>query len=314
MRIARRKMRGYGCYYHLYNRVCGLKSYLPFGEHEKEYAFNLIHDLSRYFLLEIISVCWMGNHCHIVLYAPGEPPDLKAAAERHNAYYAKRGDQLSPISHASRLAIIAQRMVDISFFMSQVQQRMALLINQSGEHRGALWGSRFKSSILDGERALWTCVKYLELNPIRAGLVDDPAAYRFTSWGRYCSSGSHPFARHFVTHMRACLGEVAVRWSAAEVYAEFRGELARSMADDAGLDGDAAAAAKVVAMQSPNALAVAEMRMHYWIRGGIIGSEAFVREVAARFAAAEQVTAKKLGHLRDGPCEICSYAVPRVRL
>ena len=74
MRVARRKMRGFGCYYHLYNRVTGMKSYLPFGNEEKEYAFNLITDLSRYFLLDIISVCWMGNHCHIVLYAPGEPP------------------------------------------------------------------------------------------------------------------------------------------------------------------------------------------------------------------------------------------------
>jgi hypothetical protein len=61
MRVARRKMRGYGCYYHLYNRVTGMKSYMPFGNEEKEYAFNLINDLSRYFLLEIISVCWMGE-------------------------------------------------------------------------------------------------------------------------------------------------------------------------------------------------------------------------------------------------------------
>jgi putative transposase len=312
MRIARRKMRGYGCYYHLYNRVCGLKSYLPFGDQEKAYAFNLIHDLSRYFMLEIISVCWMGNHCHIVLYAPGQAPDLETAAKRHNAYYAKRGDQLNPVSHATHLTIIAQRMVDISFFMSQVQQRMALMINQAGEHRGALWGSRFKSSILDGERALWTCVKYLELNPIRAGLVDDPAAYRFSSWGRYCGSGSHPFARHFIHHMRACLGEVGVRWSAAEVYAEFRGELARSMSEDMGFDGGTALAAKMAAKRESPALAVAERRMRYWISGGIIGSEAFVRDIAARFAMPEKAVAKTLGRLRDGPSDLCSYTVPRI--
>jgi putative transposase len=311
MRVARRKMRGYGCYYHLYNRVTGMKSYLPFGNEEKEYAFNLINDLSRYFLLDIISICWMGNHCHIVLYAPAEVPDLATAAKRHNTYYAERGDQLDPVSHAAKLTVIAQRMVDISFFMSQVQQRMTLLVNQSVGRQGVLWSSRFKSTILDGERALWTCVKYLELNPVRAHLVDDPATYRFSTWGRYCGSGTHPFARNFVNHLRNCLGEVAVHWSAAEIYAEFRGELARSMAADAGHDGDTAMVAKADAKVSPSAAELAAMRMRYWISGGIIGSERFVREVAARLALTPPDPDRKLGHIREGDRDLYILARPR---
>jgi putative transposase len=311
MRVARRKMRGYGCYYHLYNRVTGMKSYLPFGNEEKEYAFNLINDLSRYFLLEIISVCWMGNHCHIVLYAPGEAPDLATAAKRHNAYYAKRGDQLDPVSHAPQLTIIAQRMVDISFFMSQVQQRMTLLVNHSVGRQGVLWSSRFKSTILDGERALWTCVKYLELNAVRAHLVDDPATYRFSTWGRFCGSGTHPFARNFVTHLRHCLGEVAVHWSAAEIYAEFRGELVRSMAEDAGHDSDAVLAAKSEAKLAPSAAELAALRMRYWIAGGIIGSERFVREAAARLSLTPSDPDRKLSQIRDGTSDLYLLARPR---
>ena len=313
MRVGRRKMRGYGCYYHLYNRVNGFKSYRPFGNEEKEYAFNLIHDLSRYFLLEIISVCWMGNHCHIVLFAPGEAPDLEIVAKRHNDYYAERGDRLSPVSHAEHLTTIGKRMIDISFFMSQVQQRMSLMVNQNSERHGPLWDGRFKSTILDGERALWTCVKYLELNPVRAQLVDDPGTYRFSTWGRYCSSGTHPFGRNFVEHLRSCLGEVASRWSAAEVYAEFRGELARSMAADAGHDGDSAVAAKAAAKAGPGVTAMAELRMRYWIGGAIIGSERFVREVASHFASVEKVADMKLGHLRDGPTQLFTFATPRTR-
>jgi putative transposase len=313
MRIGRRKMRGYGCYYHLYNRVCGFKSYMPFGNEEKEYAFNLIHDLSRYFLLEIISVCWMGNHCHIVLYAPGEGPDLATTAKRHNSYYAERGDQLDPVSHQERLTMIAKRMVDISFFMAQVQQRMALMVNQDGERRGSLWADRFKSTILDGERALWTCVKYLELNPVRAGLVEHPGAYRFSSWGRYCGSGTHPFARHFIEHLRRCLGEVAATWSAAEIYAEFRGELARSMAADTGMDGDAARVAKVVARIGENQADLAEWRMRYWISGGIIGSERFVRAMAAHFAGKAAFGSHRLCNARDGTREYFILNTPRLR-
>jgi REP element-mobilizing transposase RayT len=307
-------MRGYGCYYHLYNRVCGHKSYLPFGNEEKAYAFNLVQDLARYFLLEIISVCWMGNHCHIVLYAPGELPDLATAAKRHNAYYAERGDRLDPVSHAASLSVIAKRMVDISFFMSQVQQRMSLMVNQGHERHGALWASRFKSTILDGERALWTCVKYLELNPVRAHLVDDPANYSFSTWGRYCRSGTHPFAHHFVEHLRNCLGEVASRWSAREIYAEFRGELARSMAADAGNDGDRAGEAKATAKLEPAAQDLAGLRMRYWISGIIIGSERFVREAATRLAEGGSGSARKYGQLRDGPHEFCAFVRPRGQL
>ena len=312
MRVGRRKMRGMGCYYHLYNRVCGMKSYMPFGNAEKVYACNLVQDLSRYFMLEIISFCWMGNHCHIVLYAPGEAPDLETAAKRHNAYYAERGDLLNPLSHTARLAIIAKRMVDISFFMAQVQQRMALMVNQDGERRGALWGSRFKSTILDGERALWTCVKYLELNPVRASLVDHPEAYRFSSWGRYCGSGSHPFARNFITHMRNCLSEVAAHWSASEIYAEFRGELARSMAADAGGSGEVAVASKRAARIAPTPAARAELTMRYWIAGSIIGSERFVRGMAIHLAISDNAS-KKLGQLVNGQGDLFSIAIPRQR-
>jgi putative transposase len=311
MRVARRKMRGFGCYYHLYNRVNGYKSDLPFGNEEKEYAFNLIHDLSRYFLLEIISVCWMSNHCHIVLFAPGQAPDLETAAKRHNDYYAERGDRLDAVSHAERLRVIAQRMVDISFFMSQVQQRMALIVNRDKERHGPLWDGRFKSTILDGERALWTCVKYLELNPLRANLVPDPGTYRFSSWGRYCSSGTHPFGRNFIEHMRCCLGEVAARWSAAQVYAEFRGELARSISADAGLDGDDARLAKEVAKAAPVQAVLAERGMRCWIVGGIIGSERFVREVAAHFTARERAWQKRLARSRDGTTELYAFSAPR---
>ena len=174
-----------------------------------------------------------------------------------------------------------------------------------------LWSSRFKSTILDGERALWTCVKYLELNPVRAHLVDDPAAYHFSTWGRYCGSGTHPFARNFVTHLRNCLGEVAVHWSAAEIYTEFRGELARSMAEDAGHDGDSAQVAKSEAKLAPSAAELAALRMRYWIAGGIIGSERFVREASARLALPPPDPDRKFCQFRDGTADLYLLTRPR---
>jgi REP-associated tyrosine transposase len=61
-----------GCYYHLINRIAGCKGEYPFTDIDQEYGFRLLQNLSRYFLVEIISAAWVENHFHLVVYAPGE--------------------------------------------------------------------------------------------------------------------------------------------------------------------------------------------------------------------------------------------------
>jgi putative transposase len=55
-------------------------------------------------------------------------------------------------------------------------------INTHYWHDGPLWDSRYKSSPIDAASYLLTCQRYIELNPVRAALVDDPAHYRWTSY------------------------------------------------------------------------------------------------------------------------------------
>jgi len=47
---------------------------------------------------------------------------------------------------------------------------------------GALWDSRYKSSLVHAETYLLACQRYIELNPVRAAMVEDPAHYRWTSY------------------------------------------------------------------------------------------------------------------------------------
>ena len=61
-RPLRKKVAGQGAYYHLYNRVGGPIGELPFTDVDKEKAFQMLEDLSELFLLELISVAWLGNH------------------------------------------------------------------------------------------------------------------------------------------------------------------------------------------------------------------------------------------------------------
>ena len=47
---------------------------------------------------------------------------------------------------------------------------------------GTLWDSRYKSSVIQADTYLLTCQRYIELNPVRAAMVSDPAHYRWTSY------------------------------------------------------------------------------------------------------------------------------------
>ena len=56
------------------------------------------------------------------------------------------------------------------------------LINRTYRRTGTLWDSRYKSSLIDADSYLLSCMRYIELNPVRAAMVDDPAHYRWTSY------------------------------------------------------------------------------------------------------------------------------------
>lgn len=55
-------------------------------------------------------------------------------------------------------------------------------INRRHGRTGTLWDSRYKSSLIDADNYLLACMRYIELNPVRAGMVSDPADYRWSSY------------------------------------------------------------------------------------------------------------------------------------
>ncbi len=61
-------------------------------------------------------------------------------------------------------------------------RRYVQYINVSYRRTGTLWDSRYKSSLIQAETYLLACQRYIELNPVRANMVDDPAHYRWTSY------------------------------------------------------------------------------------------------------------------------------------
>ena len=76
------------------------------------------------------------------------------------------------------------RMGDVSEYMKSVKQRFSVWYNRSHQRKGTLWNERFKSVLVEGKgNPLQTMAAYIDLNPVRAGLVSDPKEYRFCGYG-----------------------------------------------------------------------------------------------------------------------------------
>jgi putative transposase len=306
MRTARVRYDREMCYYHLMNRVAGEAGYYPFGDVEKEKLFGLAVGLSRLYSLDLLSVVVMGNHYHIVCAAPAEPPSRDEVMANWRAARGNDGQIEPDWENPEVVARLAARMRDISCFAKDLQQSFTCWFNRTRprRRRGVLWADRFKNTILEKGMALWSCLAYVEMNPVRAGLAEAPEDYRFSTWGRMAGSGTHPFAANLVRHLRQFLGEQAEAWDDRRVVAELAATLARVAAAERGEDSEAIFAAEEAARTVRDRFPVTvRRRVRYWTDGLVIGSELFVRELAAAVLDPVRARRKRLakGHSPDAP-------------
>lgn len=80
------------------------------------------------------------------------------------------------------LLLTPERLDSVSLTMKHVAQRHTRHMNRTYGRTGTLWEGRFKSCLAGDERYTLTCYRYIELNPVRAGMVRDPAEYRWSSY------------------------------------------------------------------------------------------------------------------------------------
>jgi len=78
--------------------------------------------------------------------------------------------------------------VNLSLFMKRVAGRYTRYRNVALNRSGTAWNGRFRSNPIQTDKYLLTCCHYVEMNPVRAGMVTDPADYQWSSFR--CRTGS----------------------------------------------------------------------------------------------------------------------------
>jgi putative transposase len=113
--------------------------------------------------------------------------------------------------------------------MQAVGRRYVRYFNDSHQRSGTLWEGRYKSTLIQTERYLLACMAYIDLNPVRAGMVAHPRDFAWSSYGHYCGQridklitphalhwelGNTPFAREAAYADMVQAGVSAVQQSA----------------------------------------------------------------------------------------------------
>ena len=194
--------------YHLVSRV--VERRFAFGVEEKERFRTLMRMMERFTGCRVLSYCVMCNHVHILLEVPPMPAGVISDSEflsrlsvlYGEAFVADIAVQLDAARHEGGLeggnperveeikGRFTYRMHDLGQFMKGLMQRFSQWFNTKHKRTGTLWEQRYKSVIVESGTAARTMAAYIDLNPVRAGMVEDPADYRWSSYGEAVGGGS----------------------------------------------------------------------------------------------------------------------------
>ncbi|AHK80076.1 transposase [Ectothiorhodospira haloalkaliphila] len=189
-------------YYHVVSRcvrrtfLCGQdqttgKSY----EHRRQWIEDRIRLLASLFAVDIAAYAVMSNHYHVVVKLdPAQAEQWSddevlrrwsclfkgpLLVQRYLAGDPQESYELAQVAEFTQC--YRQRLADLSWFMKCLNEPIARQANQEDGCTGHFWEARFKSQALRTEAALLSCMAYVDLNPVRAGMAATPETSEHTS-------------------------------------------------------------------------------------------------------------------------------------
>jgi len=326
-----RRVKGFGGlegdWFHVMSRTCGGAVF--FDEVEKEGLRRVMWRMAAFCGVEIGTYCVMGNHFHILLRVPQRERFLEQFAgaegearllEHLKVLYSKEHlrqlvAQLNEWRKKGleaevqrRLGSYTRRMADLAWFMKQLKERFSRWYNKRHERKGTLWMDRYKSVLVEGRRerrgeagasqvdVLRVMACYIDLNPVRAELVGDPAAYRWSGYGEAMGGGEEARAG-----LCGLMGIEVGEWDqdrgegsssvgpvgkGGEIYASWLFEVGQEVRTEAEGRGEVVrrgipAAEVKKKLEDEGKVSVGEMvrlRVRYFTDGLVIGGREFVEE------------------------------------
>ncbi len=120
------------------------KSPIFFNNNDYSFFLDVLHEAKLKYPCRIYAYCLMANHFHLLI----EPE------EKDN----------------------------ISLLMKLLGVKYVSYVNKFYKRTGTLWEGRFRSTLIDEEFYFFTCLHYIEMNPLRAGITNSPELYRWSSY------------------------------------------------------------------------------------------------------------------------------------
>ena len=287
------KVSGAAAVYHCMTRT--VNGEMLFKNRQKEVLRKMLRQVADFSGVEILTYCIMSNHFHVLVRVP-EPKKLSDTElmRRYKVLYPEptkyqtastavmeeKLQENDEEAEAIRRKLLA-RMSDVSEFMKTVKQRFSVWFNRTHRRYGTLWADRFKSVLVEGKgNPLQTMAAYIDLNPVRAGIVEDPKDYRFCGYAEAVIGNKL---------LRAGLSAVWSSYADGSSRAHASYEEALQMHREL-IFGKRAAEAGISEMSREKALRVLEKenamlprttvlrcRVRYFTDGAILGSAEFVR-------------------------------------
>jgi REP element-mobilizing transposase RayT len=351
--------------YHVVTRVVDRRFVLE--TKEKEQLRVLLRMYERFSGCQILSYCLMSNHLHVLLEVPsgcakgeslglfdeellrrlgglysvnytqsvkreiseardlmtGNYEDMGSLSKAERERNVRLGTEALEAIHAR----YSYRMHSLSEFFKGMLQRFTCWFNREHGRKGTLWESRFRSVLVQDGLAARTMAAYIDLNPVRAGMVEDPADYRWSSYGEAVGGGrgAKKAQAGLVRAMFAFEGTdrgmnrqaTVRRWAQGGASKEYRRILIAEGMAETEERGHAKAKQRVVTrkgMQREKAEAelarlsdeaardlkiskVIRCRVRYFTEGAVIGSKGFVdtvfKEARERFGPKRKDGARK---------------------
>jgi len=138
------------CPHHIVQRGHNRNAVFICDDDYQYYLENLV-EAKREYGIRVYAYCLMTNHVHLVV----EP-----------------GDSIATVAH----------------LMKRLAARQTRYVNKLERRSGSLWEGRYKISAIDSDAYLLACCRYVEMNPVKAGMVPSPEQYRWSSYASKISN------------------------------------------------------------------------------------------------------------------------------